>query len=321
PSAAGQSVPSVSTGSSSGSGKPLTCRSRSTRTCFAMPVGSSSPTMATTRAPCRTTSGTRTFRRRSDTPKWRPTDSRTFGGADDDGGPTSPCGLLQLAARRSVTEHHVPTDDGTRFLGLRSCGPIAVSTSIISRFGLRFDDSFSEDCPPGAGSAAGSAFISTGARSQPLEPPLKSPLPGGTARLFDHLVSTRHSPNGSYGTLVRVTASVCFDVRRPDHLAPLLGFSGDEPAEVGNRAWKCGGAPLGKPRVRLGIGKGRVDLRVELVHDLGWRVARRADAGPKAKLIARHKFGNRRPVRQHRRACRDGYCQRAKFAGPDVFDR
>jgi hypothetical protein len=24
--------------------------------------------------------------------------------------------------------------DGTRFLGLRSCGPIAVSTSIISRF-------------------------------------------------------------------------------------------------------------------------------------------------------------------------------------------
>src|SRR5262249_59144462 len=36
-------------------------------------------------------------------------------------------------------------------------------------------------------------------------------------------------------------------------------------------AWKCGGAPLGKPRVQLGIGKGRVDLRVELVDDLGWR--------------------------------------------------
>jgi len=26
-----------------------------------------------------------------------------------------------------------------------------------------------------------------------------------------------------------------------------------------------GGAPLGKPRLHLGIGKGRVDLRVELV--------------------------------------------------------
>src|SRR5262245_14521697 len=51
---------------------------------------------------------------------------------------------------------------GGRILrGMRSCGPIAVSTSIISRFGLRLDDSFSGDCPPGAGSAAGSAFIST----------------------------------------------------------------------------------------------------------------------------------------------------------------
>src|SRR5215831_6743347 len=37
----------------------------------------------------------------------------------------------------------------------------AQMTSIIRRFGLRLDDSFSGDCPPGAGSAAGSAFIST----------------------------------------------------------------------------------------------------------------------------------------------------------------
>jgi hypothetical protein len=56
------------------------------RTCFAMPVGSSSPTMATTRGPCSTTSGTRTFSIRSGTPTWRPTASRTFGGSDDDGG-------------------------------------------------------------------------------------------------------------------------------------------------------------------------------------------------------------------------------------------
>jgi hypothetical protein len=33
--------------------------------------------------------------------------------------------------------------DGTRFLGLRSCGPIAVSTSIISRLGLRLGGSTS----------------------------------------------------------------------------------------------------------------------------------------------------------------------------------
>src|SRR6516165_5549263 len=55
---------------------------------------------------------------------------------------------------------HPSGGDGT-LRGMRSRGPIAVSTSIISRFGLRLDDSFSGDCPPGAGSAAGSAFIST----------------------------------------------------------------------------------------------------------------------------------------------------------------
>src|SRR5262249_43385668 len=82
PSAAGQSVPSVSTGSSSASGRLPRCHSRSTHTCFAMPVGSSSRTTAMTPGPCSTTSGTRTSSTRSDTPKWRPTDSRTFGGPD-----------------------------------------------------------------------------------------------------------------------------------------------------------------------------------------------------------------------------------------------
>src|SRR5947209_20618502 len=99
-----------------------------------------------------------------------------------------------------------------------------------------------------------------------------------------------------------IAGSIRFDARELDHLAPLLGFLSDELAEVGRRARKCGGAPLGKPRLHLGIGKGRVDLRVELVDDLGRRVARRADAGPEAKLIARREFGNRREVRKHRRA-------------------
>ena len=36
-------------------------------------------TMAMTPGPCSTTSGTRTSSTRSDTPKWRPTGSRTFG--------------------------------------------------------------------------------------------------------------------------------------------------------------------------------------------------------------------------------------------------
>jgi hypothetical protein len=73
-------------------------------------------------------------------------------------------------------------------------------------------------------------------------------------------------------------------------------------------------AQLGKPRLHLGTGESRIDLGVELVDDRGWRVFRRADAGPEAKLIAWHEFGHRRDVRKHRRARRG----RAKFARPGV---
>src|SRR5262249_29209199 len=55
------------------------CHFPSTHICCAMPVVLSSPTMATTRAPCSTISGTRTSSTRCGTPKWRPTGSRIFG--------------------------------------------------------------------------------------------------------------------------------------------------------------------------------------------------------------------------------------------------
>jgi|307.fasta_scaffold21668_2 hypothetical protein len=55
------------------------------------------------------------------------------------------------------------------------------------------------------------------------------------------------------------------DVGRPDHLAPLLGIVGDEFAEVGGRARERLAPQVGKPRLHLGIGEARVDLRVELV--------------------------------------------------------
>ena len=35
---------------------------------------------------------------------------------------------------------------------------------------------------------------------------------------------------------IGTAASVCLDARRPEHLAPLLGFVGDELAEVRRRA-------------------------------------------------------------------------------------
>ena len=57
----------LSTASSSASARLPRCPFRSTHTCCAMPVGSSSPTMATTRGRCSTTSGTRISSTRSDT--------------------------------------------------------------------------------------------------------------------------------------------------------------------------------------------------------------------------------------------------------------
>src|SRR6516165_675059 len=54
-------------------------------------------------------------------------------------------------------------------------------------------------------------------------------------RFFTSSAVERDSPNGCYGILDRVTASVCLDVEGPDDVAPLLGFVGDELAEIGGR--------------------------------------------------------------------------------------
>src|SRR5262249_57153210 len=56
----------------------------------------------------------------------------------------------------------------------------------------------------------------------------------------------RHSRNE---TLWNVrAASFRLDVGRPDHLAPLLDFFGDEFAEISGRAWKDCGPELRDPR-------------------------------------------------------------------------
>src|SRR5262249_20565580 len=87
------------------SARPPRCHSPSTRICFATPVGSSSQMMATTRGPCSTTLATRTSSTPSDTPKWRPTDSRIFGGTDDGGaGSIAPPGR---SSRSKKTTRHV----------------------------------------------------------------------------------------------------------------------------------------------------------------------------------------------------------------------
>src|SRR6516165_212498 len=118
PSAADQSAPSVSTASSSASARSPRCHSRSIPTCFAMPVGSSSQMMATTRAPSSTTSGTRTFSTRSGTPKWHPTGSRTFGGTEP-GATTSRCLRGPCGRRQARDDFRLPLDHFCRFAGLR----------------------------------------------------------------------------------------------------------------------------------------------------------------------------------------------------------
>src|SRR5262249_24315848 len=171
PSAAGQSVPSVSTGSSSASARPPRCHSRSTQTCFAMPVGSSSPMIATTHGPCSTTLGTRTFSTRSGTPKWRPTGSKIFGGTDDDGG------RQVLAASYSSPYGAAPpsiTSPQTTARASSACAPAArsqcrprSSAGSACAWTIAFRGTALRE--PGARQVLPSS--QPGARSQPLEPP------------------------------------------------------------------------------------------------------------------------------------------------------
>jgi hypothetical protein len=76
---------------------------------------------------------------------------------------------------------------------------------------------------------------------------------------------------------VRVTL-VRLDVRRPDHLAPLLGFVCDQFSEIGRRAPEDDAAQIGQLDLQLRIGEARIDLRVELVDDRGGRIPGCAEA-------------------------------------------
>src|SRR5262249_9923263 len=110
----------------------------------------------------------------------------------------------------------------------------------------------------------------------------------------------RHSRNE---TLWKVrAASLWLDVGRPDHLAPLLGFVGDEPAKVGGREHKWCAPHVGEPRLHFGIEEASGDLLVEFLDDLGGRGLRCADAEPGARLETRHEFVYSRDVGQRVRA-------------------
>src|SRR5262245_59576156 len=118
----------------------------------------------------------------------------------------------------------------------------------------------------------------------------------------------------AYGISAPSPTSVCLDAGQLDHLAPLLGFFGDELAEVGGRARNHCTAQIGEPCLKLGIGKASVDLRVELVDDFLWSVLRRAETPPCACLVSLHKLTYGRDVRQCVRARRGGYRERTQLA-------
>src|SRR5215510_13546540 len=88
--------------------------------------------------------------------------------------------------------------------------------------------------------------------------------------------------------------SLRLDVGRPDYLGPLVGFGGDEFAEIGGRSRQRRTTQIDKARFHLGIGEAGVDLLVELVDDLDGRVPGCADPVPGTRLVPRQEIAHGR---------------------------
>ena len=85
--------------------------------------------------------------------------------------------------------------------------------------------------------------------------------------------------------------SLRLDARGLDHLAPLLGLGGDEPAELRRRTGRQRlAAELEQPRAHRRLRDGCVDLLAQPLHDLGRRAFGRADAEPAGCGIARNEI-------------------------------
>src|SRR5262245_15393234 len=63
------------------------------------------------------------------------------------------------------------------------------------------------------------------------------------------------SRNGCYGIWIGTAASVRLDAGELHHFGPLLGFAGEETAEVGGWAGQHRSTHVGQPRLRLGVGE------------------------------------------------------------------
>src|SRR6516162_2437198 len=117
--------------------------------------------------------------------------------------------------------------------------------------------------------------------------------------LLNHLVGKPERPRfrgtGFMECDAETGGSICLDACELHHLAPFLGFVGDELCEVGGRA-RQRLAEVSQTDLHLGVGEGRVDLLVELLDDLGWRVPRRPEAERAGDLLAGHGVARRRKM-------------------------
>jgi hypothetical protein len=73
------------------------------------------------------------------------------------------------------------------------------------------------------------------------------------------------------------------DVGSADHLAPLLGFIGDELSEVDRAHRHRHMAYLSHPRLDLGVDEAGVDLTIERLDDLGRHTTRGDNTNPTSK--------------------------------------
>src|SRR5262245_7248819 len=84
--------------------------------------------------------------------------------------------------------------------------------------------------------------------------------------------------------------SICLDACELHHLAPFLGFVGDEFPEFSG-GHKCRlEAHVEEAHLHLRIGNDCVELVVEPVNNVGGRIFWGANTLPTARLVAGHKF-------------------------------
>src|SRR4051794_20980650 len=84
-----------------------------------------------------------------------------------------------------------------------------------------------------------------------------------------------------------------FDARELYGPAPSLGFVRDQSREVGRRAWKCGAAQVGHPRVDRGVTEGNIDLGIEPFDHSCRRTLWGAEPVPRGCFVAGYGLADR----------------------------